>query len=105
MVNSCAVAFATICFLATEEQIRANCGHFLLFFKRFVRDILGIWHINEYSQDDEQDEEWLAFKEELKTFVHLQWDTNPLSRQAVFLDLNISVNSQGTFMFCTYQMI
>jgi hypothetical protein len=94
MGTSCAVTFATICFLLTER---------LPFFKRFIDIILGIWLLDSSLASYEQDKEWLDFKRELDNFGHLRWTVSTLTNKSVFLDLNITLGPKGHFYFRTYQ--
>jgi hypothetical protein len=103
MGTSCAVTFATICFLLTERRIHANSAHLLPFFKRCIDDILGIWLLDYSVTNHEQDKEWLDFQRELNTFGRLRWTVSTLSNKYVFLDLEITLGIEGHFSFRTYQ--
>lgn len=101
MVSSCAVTFAKICFLLTKRRIRTKFAHRLPFFKWFIDDIIGIWLLDSSIENHEQDKEWLDFKRELDTFGRLRWTVSTLTNKAVFLNLNITLGSQGRFSFRT----
>lgn len=59
----------------------------LLYFRRFIDDIIGIWW-------DARDElEWKVFQEALP-FGSLQWETTKLCEQVVYLDLQITINNK-----------
>jgi hypothetical protein len=103
MGTSCAVTFATICFLLTERRIRTKFAQRLPFSKRFIDDILGIWLLDHSVKNHEEDEEWLDFKRELNTFGRLRWKVSKLMSNSVFLDLEITLGLKGQFSFRTYQ--
>jgi hypothetical protein len=103
MGTSCAVTFATICFLLTERRIRTKFAHRIPFFKRFIDGILGIWLVDHSVINHEKDEEWLDFKRELNTFGRLRWKVSKLASKSVFLDLEITMGFKGQLSFRTYQ--
>jgi hypothetical protein len=103
MGTSCAVTFATICFLLTERRIRTKFSHRLPFFKRFIDGILGIWLVDNTITNHEEDEDWLDFKRELNNFGRLRWAVSKLTNKSVFLDLDITLEPKGRFSFQTYQ--
>jgi hypothetical protein len=79
MGTSCAVTFATLCFLLMERRIRTIFAHRLPHFKRFIDDILGIWLVDNTVTNHEADEDWLDFKRELNTFGRLRWTVSKLT--------------------------
>jgi hypothetical protein len=98
MRTSCAVTFATICYLLKERRIRSKFRHQLAYFKRFINDILGVWLIDEsFSDNPSQYLEWTAFEAELNTFGRLCWNVGALLNSAVLLNLNISLGPNGRF--------
>ena len=84
MGTSCAVQYAGLYYGYHElHDIIPRFKHNLLYFKRFVDDMLGIW----IGTDDE---EWEAFKTALP-FGSLKWETSDLSSSAIFLDLKLEI--------------
>jgi hypothetical protein len=57
----------------------------LLYFRRFVDDIIGIWW------DARNETSWLSFQASLP-FGSLRWETTKLSNHAVFLDLKLTID-------------
>jgi hypothetical protein len=55
MGTSCAVTFATICFLLTESRICTKIAHRIPYFKRFIDDILGMWLFKNTVTNHEED--------------------------------------------------
>jgi hypothetical protein len=68
-----------------ERQSILRChGERLLYFKRFIDDIIGIWIGGDSPA-------WTQFQSDL-SFGSLRWETSKLSSSAVFLDLEISLD-------------
>lgn len=67
----------------------------LLYFKRFIDDILGIW--------TGTDDEWKLFQDRLNDFGKLKWTVSDLSDTAIFLDLEISINKDRCIVTKTYE--
>jgi hypothetical protein len=103
MVTSCAVTPTTMYLLLTKRQIRIKFGHRLAYFKRFIDDIIGVWLTDASVVNHEEDQECLAFQEELNNFDHLKWTVTALKKKYVFLNLNIALGVDGKFSFKTFQ--
>jgi hypothetical protein len=56
----------------------------ILFYRRYIDDILGIWI-------DSTPGKWEEFISQLNTFGNLRWNVENLSHQTTFLDLEISI--------------
>jgi predicted DNA-binding protein (UPF0251 family) len=92
-------AYATITFGHYENSIilpRFNSN--LLYYKRYIDDIFGIW----LPSTNGNDEAWQLFATELNKWGHLRWKIEQLSLQTVFLDLNIQLKDQK-IITSTYQ--
>jgi len=76
----------------------------LLYYKRFIDDIFGIWIDNHTPNAtfNIQDQQWDAFTNELNNFGSLRWNTEPLSTSTTFLDLTLSIVN-GKIISKTYQ--
>jgi len=76
----------------------------LLYYKRFIDDIFGIWIDNHTPNAtfNIQDQQWDAFTNELNNFGLLRWNTEPLSTSTTFLDLTLSIVN-GKIISKTYQ--
>jgi hypothetical protein len=84
MGTSCACLYATLyCALHERQTVLPKYGSSLLFFKRFIDDILGIWIGT--------DSEWESFQSSLN-FGTLCWEFTPLSTSVDFLDLTLSID-------------
>ena len=98
MGTSAAVMWATLYYAYHEVHtlIPAH-GQFLLYFKRFIDDILGIWIGNTTT-------EWESFRNEVDNFGILTWDIKQqkLTTSVNFLDLTLTIRG-GTIISSTYQ--
>ena len=74
-----------------------NHGHNLLYFIRYIDDILGIWTGNLTT-------DWKAFSEDVNQFGILKWDITDVipSLSVNFLDMTLSIEN-GKFISRTFQ--
>ena len=99
MGTPAACAYATISFGQYENTcILPNFNRHLLYYKRYIDDIFGVW----IPPDSQQERKWQNFKTALNNWGNLQWIVNEPSKNTVFLDLNISIN-QSAIQTSTYQ--
>ena len=70
-------------------------GNDLIYYKRFIDDVFGVWNGPEAN--------WKAFQTTLDSFGSLKWDVSPLSREAIFLDLRLKIDHQQLISTRTYQ--
>ena len=64
----------------------------LLYYRRYIDDCFGIWHITDPNTNRET---WAAFKAAMhQTRYELEWEHSPLSKQVNFLDLTINLTSE-----------
>lgn len=85
MGTSTAKAYADLYFAIWErEHILTSFRQNLIYYKRFVDDVLGIWNGTCPQQ-------WSAFKKAMNSFgpLPLIWETSPLVDTVTFLDLEI----------------
>jgi len=59
----------------------------LLYYKRYIDDIIGIWVDSPLSPNNS----WDSFKTELNGFGSLQWNVENLTTSTTFLDLTIKL--------------
>jgi len=88
MGTSAAVMWATIYFAYHEAHtIIPKHGKHLLYYKRFIDDIYGIWNGNHTN-------EWDEFCKDLNNFGILTWEVEKLSDTNVnFLDLTLTIEN------------
>ena len=98
MGTSAAVMWATIYYAYHEVfTLIPKHGHNLLYFKRYIDDIFGIWTGNLTT-------DWEAFSDDVNNFGILKWDiteTKP-STSVNFLDMNLSIE-KGKIISRTFQ--
>ena len=88
MGTPAACSYATITYGQHENaRIFPRFGQRLLYYKRYIDDIFGIWIPSE--TDDHTI--WEQFKTELNNWASLRWKIENRSNKTVFLDLNINL--------------
>ena len=99
MGTSSAVMWATLLYYAYHEvhKLIPSHGACLLYFKRFIDDIFGIWVGNSTT-------DWDNFCNDVNNFGILKWDIKQqrLSTTVNFLDLTLTINND-TITSKTYQ--
>jgi hypothetical protein len=94
-----ACAYATITYGHFENtEILPRFSNQLLYYKRYIDDIFGIWIPPEYNASDS----WSQFKQLLNSWGNLKWKIEEPSLQTVFLDLNINLHN-GRITTSTFQ--
>jgi hypothetical protein len=84
MGTSCACLYATLyCALHERQTVLPQFGSSLLYFKRFIDDVIGVW----IGSDDD----WKLFQTSLN-FGALKWTFTPLSQTVDFLDLTLTID-------------
>jgi hypothetical protein len=83
--------WATIFFALHERSVLSQWNANLLFYRRFIDDIFGIWLLDECPSHNE--ELWTAFKLHMQQWHGLSWEFSPLSRSCTFMDLTITIES------------
>jgi hypothetical protein len=70
----------------------------LLYYKRYIDDIFGIWIDNTPNSTNnnihDPDNPWTQFKETLNQFGSLKWNVESLTHSTNFLDLTITIKNQ-----------
>jgi hypothetical protein len=83
-----ACAYATRSYGQHENSyILPNFGAQLLYYRRFIDDVFGIWIPPETNPEGK----WKEFKEALNNWGGLEWVTEKPTKATVFLDLNIKI--------------
>ena len=94
-----ACAYATVSFGHYEnEHILTEFKSNLLYYKRYIDDIIGIW-VPSYKNDNTT---WNSFKSKLNSWGTLKWVIEEPSKSTHFLDLNISI-ADSSFNISTFQ--
>jgi len=83
-----ACAYATISFgHHKNSKILPRFSKYLLYYKRYIDDIFGIW----LPPTANQDNTWLEFKIALNDWGNLEWIIENPTKKTIFLDLNIEL--------------
>ncbi len=84
MGTSSAIMFATLYYALHERTSIPQYLKFLIYYKRYIDDILGIWTGPATS--------WPDFYKSLDNYGKLCWKASKLNTLATFFDLNIKIN-------------
>jgi hypothetical protein len=83
-----ACAYATITYGQYENsKILPKFASNLLYYRRYIDDIFGIWLSPEYHQE----KTWRDFKTELNGWGNLKWIIDDPKKHTIFLDLSIEL--------------
>jgi hypothetical protein len=85
-----ACMWATIYFAPHENKLSQKFREWLLLYKRYIDDGLGIWL---WTGTPECITAWKAFKAEMQTFGKLRWDFEEPDTTQVFLDLRLTIRN------------
>lgn len=103
MGTSVACIYATIYYSYHEEtMILPTYRSSLLYYRRFIDDVLAIWIPPPHSSDSSASSAWTKFKSDL-TFGILEWETEDLAHSVNFLDLTISIDHEHRLQTRTFQ--
>lgn len=99
MGTSTAVNYSYLYVGSLEIQILLQkYGGHLLYFKRFVDDIIGIWLPSTYHPNA-----WESFLQDINNYGKLKWTTTGFTNELIFMDLRIQVLANNKLHFTTYQ--
>jgi hypothetical protein len=90
--------YAMIYFALHEESLVRKYPE-LIFFKRYIDDILAIWvprQANDYIR-------WKQFQADLNNFGKLKWEISERTTSTNFLDINIKINQHGEIDTSLYE--
>ena len=97
MGTSVACMYATMYYALHERfSILPAHGQSLLYYKRFIDDVLGVWIGT--------DTDWYRLHDTMDAFGSLRWDLSKRTRHAIFLDLNVRIDPASQRIWTsTYQ--
>jgi len=94
-----ACSYATVSYGQHENKnILTTFSPNLLYYRRYIDDIFGIW----LPPTSENDDTWEHFKRELNNWGTLEWVTETPSKHTTFLDLHLQL-SGTTIITSTHQ--
>ena len=90
MGTSSACMYATIYYTIHETKtLLPYFGRNILFLRRYIDDMFGIWVMNDPSMT------WNAFGEAINNFGLLRWEINEPTLSLDYLDINITINNNS----------
>lgn len=81
--------YATLYFGAHEDEILPQYHHNLLFYKRFIDDVFGIWLCDPDPVVD--DNRWLDFQADMNRDTGLTWDFSEKVTELDFMDMHLTI--------------
>ena len=84
--------YATIYFGLHEMRFLKNHHRNLLFYRRFIDDVIGVWRNEPNNIPETNQRHWDAFLDDLNSAKGLKWETSDKSRQVDYMDLTISIS-------------
>ena len=82
-----ACCYATIYYAVKEKTLLHKYKENLVFYKRYIDDVFGIWVNNNPTLSFDM------FSNDLK-YHKLEWTVNPLANSAIFLDMELTITDQ-----------
>jgi hypothetical protein len=82
----------TIFFALHKRTIIPQWENNLLFYRRFIDDIFGIWIMEDCPIRNK--ELWTTFQTQMQQWHGLSWEFSSLSRSCNFMDLTISIDNK-----------
>jgi hypothetical protein len=93
--------FATLYYAILEDSIIDDYSSNLLFYRRFIDDVIGIW--DTHDQDTHPDT-WPRFIASMNDDAYsLEWEVSELTTKVDFMDLTLSISDNGTIFTTLYQ--
>ena len=83
--------YATIFYGIHEEKFLKKYSHRVIYYRRFIDDVIGIWSPNPNTQTD--DIEWNSFQDTMNTFPGLTWEFSERAKTVDFMDMTISITN------------
>ena len=85
--------YATIYYGIHEEKFLPHHSQCIIYYRRFIDDVIGIWCLNKNTQLDAL--EWNAFKNTMNAFPGLTWEFSEPSKTIKFMDMTITINKSN----------
>ena len=88
-----AMPYATIYFGIHEEKFLPHHAKRVIFYRRFIDEVIGIWCPNKNPERDAL--EWNEFKDKMNAFPGLTWEFSERAKSIDFMDMTISINNSN----------
>jgi hypothetical protein len=93
--------YATLYYAILEDSLIDEFSPNLLFYRRFIDDVLGIW---DTKDQDTNPDLWPEFKQAMNDPAYsLEWEHSELVTKLDFMDLTLSILPNGTILTTLYQ--
>lgn len=86
--------YATIYYGIHENSFLDKYKDSLLFYRRFIDDVVGIWLCHPDRNEDQR--LWSKFQHEMNAYKGLTWEFSSLSLNVDFMDLTLSIHDNRT---------
>ena len=83
--------YATIYYGIHEEKFLPHHARHVIFYRRFIDDVIGIWCPNKNQERDAL--ECNEFRDTMNAFPSLTWEFSERSKSIDFMDMTISINN------------
>ena len=85
--------YETVYYGIHEEKFLPKSSQCVIYYRRFIDDVIGIWCPNQNSQMD--DSEWTSFIKAMNAFPGLTWEFSEQSNMVDFMDMTITINNSN----------
>ena len=85
--------YATIYYGIHEEKFLPHHAQRVIFYRRFIDDVIGKWCPNKNHERDALD--WNEFKDKMNAFPGLTWEFSERAQSIDFMDMTISINNSN----------
>ena len=85
--------YATIYYGIHEEKFLPKYLQRVVYYSRFIDDVIGIWCPNQNSQMD--DTEWISFIKTMNAFPGLTWEFSERSSKVDFVDMTTTIDNSN----------
>ena len=85
--------YATIYYGIHEEKFLPHHAQQVIFYRRFIVDVIGIWCPNKNHEWDAL--EWNEFKDKMNAYPGLTWEFSERAKSIDFMDMTISINNSN----------
>lgn len=89
--------WATLFFALKEDEMKDQYQHVLIYYKRFINDVLGIW-----LWQPNNDSLWTDFQTDFNNYHGLLWTFSNRSMTVNFMDLTLSTREGKVYTWKIY---
>eukprot|EP00804_Cyclotella_cryptica_P008129 CCRYP_004613-RA/>CCRYP_004613-RA protein AED:0.23 eAED:0.23 QI:0/-1/0/1/-1/0/1/0/151 len=82
--------WTTLYYAIHENHILLQWRAYVLFYRRFIDDIIGIWICD--NCPDRNHVLWTQFQHDMQQWHRLEWEFSPLSNNCNYMDLTLTIS-------------